>query len=172
MKKLLILLSILFAFISCKNSVSTPNYKKDGNGGSQVRGGLNTSLPIWNVNYSPIPEEYWGKYQYLEVAFDYQRIRIATVTSKDITFSYKEDDGSFHAWAYFHVFDKNAEYQGNNTWYWNWNYDRDDYINKYKNDFRLSIIPPDIINFERNEKGQRVLLYKYYLCIHEDDMNK
>ena len=56
MKKLLILLSILFAFISCKNSVSTPNYKKDDNGGSQVSSGLNTSLPIWNVSILLFPK--------------------------------------------------------------------------------------------------------------------
>ena len=114
MKKLLILLSILFAFISCKNSVSTPNYKKDDNGGSQVSSGLNTSLPIWNVKHSPIPEEYWGKYQYLEDDYYYQGI--LTVTGRDITFYYKENDGSFQVWAYFHVFDKNAEYLGNNAW--------------------------------------------------------
>ena len=170
MKKLLILLSILFAFISCKNSVSTPNYNRDNNGGSQVSSGVNTSLPIWNVKHSTIPEEYWGKYQYLDLEGDEYR-GILTVTGRDMTFSYKEDDGSFQVWAYYHVFDKNAEYLGNNAWRYPPFYGTYDAINKYKNDFRLSIIPPDIIKFERNEKGQRVLYYEGFY-VHEDDINK
>ena len=143
-----------------------------GNSGESVSNGLNTSLPIWNVKYFPIPEEYWGKYQYLKGDVGYQGI--ATVTSKDITLYYEDYDGNLRVLKYFHVFDKNAEYLEDNTWwYWNSNYDSDNYINKYKNDFRLSMSPPDIIRFERNEKGQRVLLKHYNeIYIHEDDINK
>ena len=143
------------------------------NSGESVSNGLNTSLPIWNVKHSPIPEEYWGKYQYLGEGW---YIRIATVTSKDITFSYKDDDGSFHVGEYFHVFDKNAKHWGDNNrscWSWHPSYRGDNYINKYKNDFRISLAPDYIMEFERNEKGQRVLWYNESgSYVHEDDINK
>ena len=167
MKKLFILLSILFAFIGCKNSVSTPNYEDD-NGGSQVSSGLNTSLPTWNVNYSPIPKEYWGKYYR-----DDDNRYLATVTDRDINIYEKDYYGNFRIWKYYHVFDKNAEYLGDNTWRYPPFYGVVESIDKYKSDFRYSLAFPDIIRFERNEKGQRVLEDKFNThYIYEDDVSK
>ena len=171
MKKLLILFSILFAFICCKNSVSAP--KSEGSqiiGGGSVSNGLNTSLPTWNISYTTIPQEYWGKYYMLDDT-DY-----ATVTYKDITFYYKDYDGSFLKAGYFHVFDRSAEYLGGNTWNWKWDYDMDSYTykNRDKYDFRTSLISEYIkrIELERNEKGQRIFIIDGYIYIHEDDINK
>lgn len=64
---------------------------------------------------------------------------------------------------------------GDNTWHWNYDYRDDIYRDKDKYDFRTSIIPPDIKRFERNEKGQRILImdrYYYTAYVHEDDINK
>ena len=170
MKKLLILFSILFAFICCKNSVSAP--KSEGSqiiGGGSVR--KNTNLPTWNISYTTIPQEYWGKYHDLN---DYYMYYMATVTYKDITLYYKDYDGNTREGGYFLVFDKNAEYLGDNTWHWNYYYDDDIYRDKDKYDFRTSLIPPDIKRFERNEKGQRILIMDRdnSSYIHEDDINK
>ena len=167
MKKLLILFSILFALIGCKNSVSAPKSE-----GSQIGGGgssrKNTNLPTWNISYTAIPQEYWGKYYMLDDT-DY-----AMVTYKDITLYYKDYDGNTWEGGYFHVFDKNAEYLGDNTWHWNYYYRDDIYKDKDKYDFRTSLIPPDIKRFERNEKGQRILIMDRdnSSYIHEDDINK
>ena len=174
-KSLLIFLSlVVLLFGSCKAGDKLGSLNQD----SQISGGsvsnrINTSLPIWNVKHYTIPEEYWGKYQYLD---EDGNLGIATVTSKDITLYYKDDDGNLQVSEYFHVFDKNARHWGDNNrscWSWPPLYSGDNYINKYKNDFRLSIIPPDIIRFERNEKGQRVLFFnRGFDYVHEDDMNK
>ena len=179
LKTLLSILSlVVFLLGSCKagdklGSVTQDSQISGGgeNSGESVSNGLNTSLPIWNVKHSPIPEEYWGKY------LDLEGNHIATVTGRDITFYYEDYDGNLKVWEYYHVFDKKAEYQGNNTWWWPYFYRGNNYINKYKNDFRFSIPPDDqIITFERNEKGQRVLFYNrlghYFNYFHEDDINK
>ena len=174
LKTLLIFLSLVTLILgSCKAGDKLGSVNQD----SQISGGsvsnrINTSLPIWNVNYSPIPKEYWGKYQYLD---EDGNLGIATVTGRDITF-YHEDDSSFRVWAYFHVFDKNTRHWGDNNrscWSWPPLYSGDNYINKYKNDFRLSILPEEFIIFNRNEKEQRVLFYNMVgSYVHEDDMNK
>ena len=173
LKTLLSLLSLAVLLLgSCKAGDKLGSVTQDSqiSGGESVSNSLNTSLPIWNVNYSPIPKEYWGKYLDLDV--DGYR-GIATVTSKDITLYYSGSDGNFHVGGYFHVFDKNAKYRGNNTWHWNWNYRGDNYINKDKNDFRLSPAPEYIMTFKRNEKEQRVLFCTMVgSYVHEDDMNK
>lgn len=164
MKKLLILFYILFVFIGCKNSVSIPKSE-----GSQINSRKDNNLPTWNIGYTTIPREYWGKYNDLN---DYYT---ATVTYKDITLYYKDYDGNPLEGGYFHVFDKNVEYLGDNTWHWNYDYRDDIYRDKDKYDFRTSIIPPDIKRFERNEKGQRILImdrYYYTAYVHEDDINK
>ena len=131
---------------------------------------INTSFPSWSTNVTSIPEEYRGKYQYLG-GDGY--LRITTVTERDITLYYKDDDGNLQVSEYFHVFDKKAEYWGDNTWSWHPSYRGDNYINKYKNDFRISPGPDYIMRFKRNEKGQRVLWYNESgSYVHEDDMNK
>ena len=174
LKALLIFLSLVVLLMgSCKagDKLGSVNQDSQISGGS-VSNSLNTSLPIWNVKHYTIPEEYWGKYQYLD---EDGNLGIATVTSKDITF-YNEDDSSFRVWAYFHVFDKNARHWGDDNWScWSWPplYSGDNYINKYKNDFRLSILPENIITFNRNEKEQRVLFFnRGFDYVHEDDINK
>ena len=84
LKVLLSLLSLVVLILgSCKAGDKLGSVNQD----SQISGGsvsnrINTSLPIWNVNYSPIPKEYWGKYLDLDV---YGYRVISTVTSKDIT---------------------------------------------------------------------------------------
>ena len=174
LKTLLSLLSlVVLLFGSCKAGDKLGSVTQDsqisggGNSGESVSNGLNTSLPIWNAKHSPIPEEYWGKY----LEDDYYYGWIITVTGRDITFYY-EDDGNLHVWRYFHVFDKDTGHWEDNSWSWPF-YNGDNYINKYKNDFRLSIPPEEIIRFNRNEKGQRVLFYnKLGSYVHEDDMNK
>ena len=178
MKKLLILFSILFAFICCKNSVSAP--KSEGSqiiGGGSVR--KNTNLPTWASGAASIPKEYQGKYYYnsydsYDEDYSYDADYTATVTDKDITLYYKDYDGNTREGGYFLVFDKNAEYLGDNTWHWNYYYDDDIYRDKDKYDFRTSLIPPDIKRFERNEKGQRILIMDRdnSSYIHEDDINK
>ncbi|WP_432632491.1 hypothetical protein [Brachyspira sp.] len=138
---------------------------------------INTNFPSWSTNVASIPEEYWGKYQYLD-GNGYQGIAAVTRKGKDITLYYKNDDGNLQVTAYFYVFDKKAEYKGNNTWQWlpfYWGNSGVHYINK--NDVGLS---PDteIITFERNEKGQRIL--KTYVqgkkfntvYVHSEDINK
>ena len=131
---------------------------------------INTSFPSWSTNVTSIPEEYRGKYQYLDE--DGYR-SIATVTERDITLYYKDDDGNLQVSEYFHVFDKNAEYWGDNNWSWPPSYRGDNYVNKYKNDFRITPLPDYIMKFKRNEKGQRVLFFnRGFDYVHEDDMNK
>ena len=180
MKKLLILFSILFAFICCKNSVSAP--KSEGSqiiGGGSVR--KNTNLPTWASGAASIPKEYQGKYYYnsydsYDEDYSYDADYTATVTDKDITLYYKDYDGNTREGGYFHVFDKNAEYFGDNSWEWNYDYDEDIYKYRDKYDFRLSIIFPDSIHF-MSEEGRRIF-YKYGgfgvkgVYIHEDDINK
>ena len=86
---------------------------------------------------------------------------------------YKDDDGNFHVGGYFHVFDKKARHWGDNNWSWHPSYRSDSYINKYKNDFRITPLPDYIMTFKRNEKGQRVLFFnRGFDYFHEDDVNK
>ena len=186
LKTLLSILSlVVLLFGSCKagdklgsvtqDSQNQVSQISDGeNSGESINNEINTSLPIWNSGAHFIPQEYRGKY-YCE--FYIYNSYTATVTDRDITLYYKDDNGNLQVEAYFHVFDKKAEYQGNNHWSWPRFYLGDNYINKYKNDFRFSIPPDDddyIITFKRNEKGQRVLFYDKlgFDYFHEDDMNK
>ena len=149
--------------------------------GSQISYGksndINTNFPSWSTNITSIPEEYWGIYKYLD-GDGYQGIAMVLRKGEDVTLYYKNDDGNLTLMACFNVFDKKAEYKGNNTWQWlpfywgNWG---GHYINK--NDVGLS---PDteIITFERNEKGQRILKTDVQgkkfntVYVHSEDINK
>lgn len=165
---------------SVSNEMNTNNAGKTSastNAGESISNEMNTNIPIWNVNYPLIPEEYWGIYKYLD-GDGYQGIAMVLRKGEDVTLYYKNDDGNLTLMACFYVFDKKAEYKGNNTWQWlpfywgNWG---GHYINK--NDVGLS---PDteIITFERNEKGQRILKTDVQgkkfntVYVHSEDINK
>ena len=168
---------LLFGGCKVRNKLGSVTQDSQISGGESISNEMNTNIPIWNVNYPLIPEEYWGIYKYLE-GDGYQGIAMVLRKGEDVTLYYKNDDGNLTLMACFNVFDKKAEYKGNNTWQWlpfYWGNSGGHYINK--NDVGLS---PDteIITFERNEKGQRILKTDVQgkkfntVYVHSEDINK
>ena len=185
LKALLIFLSLAVLLLgSCKAEDKLGSVTQDSqiSGGESVSNSLNTSLPIWNVNHSPIPKEYWGKYYYLHTkdnvngyynnGRDYND-HTANVTYRTIS-SYDWKGKVYHT---IDVFYKETIYLGNNTWHWNY-YSEDGYAPRLSPIFHYIVIT----KFERNEKGQRVLIENKFIgsddnrpvniFVHEDDMNK
>ncbi len=179
LKALLIFLSLAALLLgSCKAGDKLGSETQDSqiSGGESVSNSLNTSFPTWDIDTHFIPQEYWGDYDLFQD--EHSVVYRATVTHANIDFYYIVHYGDSYS-SYLktnitlniNVFDKNAEYRGNNTW---------TRVSLISNSPFTSVV---IIKLERNEKGQRVLSYNYkddigngneYTSpyIHEDDINK